>query len=286
MHGKSHPQHFAKHCLKHCSSYLVSSVLPVNKRRQRVGHVLTNWFEKQLSLVIDSSLTPLLVRSAEMPPRRSSRTPSARTASKPPSDSKVESESQINGVNVHESSSKRRPSERPQSPPAKRLRSDSKKSENQPPTSGTRKPPSRTATTKKASDVAKKTRKLSPVGEAEPIRVAKPEQKQVKPYFNQLPTPPEKQRPSLLPFVWGAGNFGQFGLGPDVLGELSKPKRHNWMETKIMEGTFGEPGAGIESVAGGGLHSVFIDEKGTVCQNFPCCLGFSHQPLGLDMWHE
>ena len=177
---------------------------------------------------------------------------------------------EVNGANgVHESSNKRSPSpERPKSPPAKRLRSDSKKSENQPPTAGTRKPPSRTASTKKVTDgAAIKSRKLSPVREA-PALVVKPEQKQLKPYFNQLPTPPPRQRPGLLPFVWGTGNFGQFGLGPEFLEELPKPKRHIWMEKKMEGGILGEPGAGIEFVAAGGLHTVFIDEKGTVCQDF------------------
>jgi hypothetical protein len=41
------------------------------------------------------------------------------------------------------------------------------------------------------------------------------------------------------------------------------------MENKMEEGAFGEPGAGIEFVAAGGLHTVFIDEKGTVCQISP-----------------
>lgn len=210
-----------------------------------------------------------------MPPRRSSRAPSAQPASKPPSkvtDSNPEPQApELNGVNgVHESSNKRSPSpNRPTSPPAKRLRSNSKKSENHPPTIGTRKPLSRAASAKKITDAApKKARKLSPVREAEPARVPKPEQTQLKPYFNPLPTAPQTHRPGLLPFVWGTGNFGQFGMGPDVLAEISKPRRHVWIEKKIEEGIFGEPGAGIESVAAGGLHTVFIDEKGTVCQSF------------------
>lgn len=223
-----------------------------------------------------------------MPPRRSSRAPSAQPASKPASKASA-SKAEVNGANgVHESSSKRSPSpERPKSPPAKRLRSNSKKFENKPPTSGTRKPLSRTASTKKVTDGAVvKSRKLSPVREAEPAREAKPEQKQSKPYFNQLPTPPQRQRPGLLPFVWGTGNFGQFGLGPEVLAELPKPRRHTWMEKKMEGGILGEPGAGIESVAAGGLHTVFIDEKGTVCQIRYFISSISHQMPGLDMWHE
>jgi hypothetical protein len=55
------------------------------------------------------------------------------------------------------------------------------------------------------------------------------------------------------------------------------------MEKKIEEGIFGE-GAGIEYVAAGGLHTVFIDEKGTVCEFL--LTSFSNQWLGLDMWYK
>lgn len=54
-------------------------------------------------------------------------------------------------------------------------------------------------------------------------------------------------------------------MGPDVLDEQTKPKRNIWVEEQIEDGTFGVEGAGIESIAAGGLHTVFIDEKGTVC---------------------
>ncbi|KAF7332282.1 hypothetical protein MKEN_00109400 [Mycena kentingensis (nom. inval.)] len=87
---------------------------------------------------------------------------------------------------------------------------------------------------------------------------------QKEPYFNPLPAPPPKTRPSLQVFAWGAGNFGQFGMGPKVLGELDKPKKHTWCEEQIEEGTFGEDNAGIETLAAGGLHTIFVDEKGTV----------------------
>jgi regulator of chromosome condensation len=87
---------------------------------------------------------------------------------------------------------------------------------------------------------------------------------QQKPYFNALPTPPPKVRPGLQLFAWGAGNFGQFGMGPDVLGELDKPRKNLWVEQRMQDGTFGEIGAGLEFITGGGLHTLFIDEKGTV----------------------
>ena len=92
---------------------------------------------------------------------------------------------------------------------------------------------------------------------------------QTKPYFNPLPTIPEPRRPGLLLFVWGAGNFGQFGMGDDQLGELHKPTRNKWMEQGVGEGRFGPTeGAGLESVAAGGLYSLFVDEKGMVCDTF------------------
>lgn len=53
-------------------------------------------------------------------------------------------------------------------------------------------------------------------------------------------------------------------MGPDILGELDKPKKSIWVEQKIQEGAFGSEGAGLESIVAGGLHSLFIDERGTV----------------------
>ncbi|KAA1478132.1 RCC1/BLIP-II [Dentipellis sp. KUC8613] len=85
------------------------------------------------------------------------------------------------------------------------------------------------------------------------------------PGINPLPSFHEKVRPAMQLFVWGAGNFGQFGMGTDALGEFSKPKRNLWIEEKIGEGVFGdEPGAGLIAIAAGGLHTLFVDEKGTI----------------------
>jgi regulator of chromosome condensation len=82
--------------------------------------------------------------------------------------------------------------------------------------------------------------------------------------LNPLPTPSEHARPAALLYYWGAGNFGQFGMGPDILDEFGKPKKHTWVEKGIEEGKFGEKGAGIEAAAAGGLHTMFLDEKGRV----------------------
>ncbi|KAJ3479447.1 hypothetical protein NLJ89_g12327 [Agrocybe chaxingu] len=53
-------------------------------------------------------------------------------------------------------------------------------------------------------------------------------------------------------------------MGPGILDEIQKPKRNLWAEEQMQKGTFGEGNAGIEFVASGGLHTVFIDESGTV----------------------
>jgi regulator of chromosome condensation len=51
------------------------------------------------------------------------------------------------------------------------------------------------------------------------------------------------------------------------IGEVSKPKRNTWIEERIEDGIFGEDNGGIESVACGGLHTIFLDERGTVSVN-------------------
>ena len=91
-------------------------------------------------------------------------------------------------------------------------------------------------------------------------------------------------------FVWGTGNFGQFGMGPSFLDEVSKPTRNTWVEEKMAQGVFGSgPGSGIVGLAAGGLHSLFIDENGTVCSSpfrvrvFIKC---SPSSVGLVLWRE
>lgn len=53
-------------------------------------------------------------------------------------------------------------------------------------------------------------------------------------------------------------------MGPDILGDIQKPRRNAWIEEGIASGRFGDNGAGLEAVAAGGLHSLFVDEKGIV----------------------
>ncbi|RDB19904.1 Protein pim1 [Hypsizygus marmoreus] len=195
-----------------------------------------------------------------MPPRRSTRA----TSLKPPSEAAPTALEKA-ALRSKSHPTKRRavsPQHTPSPPPKRSRKTTAQKPENEPPVpAASRKPVSKATAAKKATpSIIKKTHaRLSPVHEAHHAPVP-----QSKPYFNPLPVPPEHKRPGLSLFVWGAGNFGQFGMGPDVLGELDKPKKNPWVEQEMQKGTFGEEGAGLESVEAGGLHTLFIDEKGTV----------------------
>ncbi|KAH9948928.1 RCC1/BLIP-II [Amylocystis lapponica] len=82
--------------------------------------------------------------------------------------------------------------------------------------------------------------------------------------INDLPVPPEHLRPGLLLFCWGDGGSGQLGLAPDFTAQLNKTRRNKFVEEKMEEGAFGGPGAGLETIAAGGLHTLLVDENGTV----------------------
>lgn len=185
-----------------------------------------------------------------MPPRRTSRAPASKAADE------SAPKPQVNGTSNKRAASP----ERAASPPTKRSRSAASHSENEPPAPAAVRKPRSKATAAPADPAAKKAGKLSPVREAHAVA----EHTQVKPYFNPLPTPAPAKRPGLLPFGWGTGNFGQFGMGPAFLDEIPKPKRNTWAEERMEQNAFGENHAGMEYVAAGGLHTIFIDEKGTV----------------------
>ncbi|TFY69968.1 hypothetical protein EVJ58_g85 [Rhodofomes roseus] len=219
-----------------------------------------------------------------MPPRRSTRAGSAKPAEKPATKPATKPAA--------------KPASKPTKPAAKAAAKPAKAAEKAAPKSTTR---GRSATTKRAASPensppppAKRSRAAAPrivengasgvngVDHADEDAAPAPRMKkapatkrptqrkptpvhtQERPYFNPLPTPPEHLRPAPLLFVWGTGNFGQFGMGADFLGEYDKPTRNKWIEKKMEEGNLGGPGAGLEAVAAGGLHSLFLDEKGTV----------------------
>ena len=133
-------------------------------------------------------------------------------------------------------------------------RSASAKPSSKPPPERLKKPIPR------AKSVTTRKRAASPAPQPIPL----PPRKRSREDVNLVLTPPEKKRPCLQLFVWGAGNFGQFGMGPNVLGELSKPKKNPWIDEQIQAHVFGENFGGLESIAAGGMHTIFIDEKGTV----------------------
>lgn len=61
--------------------------------------------------------------------------------------------------------------------------------------------------------------------------------------------------------------MGQLGLGTSnlVLREFSKPALHTWVEQARQGQTLGlSDGAGIETMATGGMHTLAIDEVGKV----------------------
>jgi regulator of chromosome condensation len=93
----------------------------------------------------------------------------------------------------------------------------------------------------------------------------------VEPAINKLATVPEHIRPCPQLFGCGAGNFGQLGMGPDYLEEYNKMKRNLLVQAKIDAGEYGGTGAGLESVAAGGMHTLFTDETGKVCWRIYHC---------------
>lgn len=86
--------------------------------------------------------------------------------------------------------------------------------------------------------------------------------------INQIPVPAPHVRPAREVFIFGNGDMGQFGLGTDTLGDISRPRRHKWFEEAVLDGKLGGDGAGVEMVCAGGMHTLAIDEAGKVSS--PC----------------
>ncbi|KAF8756548.1 chromosome condensation (RCC1) repeat [Rhizoctonia solani] len=70
--------------------------------------------------------------------------------------------------------------------------------------------------------------------------------------------------PSRLILVFGNGDSSQFGMGPNATGEYPRPRMQKFFKTASDEGKLGGEGAGVESLAAGGLHTLAIDEAGKV----------------------
>lgn len=83
--------------------------------------------------------------------------------------------------------------------------------------------------------------------------------------INEIPQPEEHVRPARQVFMFGTGDMGQFGLGTDLLGEIARPRLHVWFEESVKSGALGDgPGAGVEKIAAGGMHTLSLDELGRV----------------------
>lgn len=97
--------------------------------------------------------------------------------------------------------------------------------------------------------------------------------------LNPLPTLPTSSRPAADIYAWGKRGFGQLGLGCNVVDDILKPRKHPWVAAQVPLGTFGtETGAGVVSIASGGMHTYLLDENGTVCGLYHLFLS-SSQPL-------
>ncbi|ORY29674.1 regulator of chromosome condensation 1/beta-lactamase-inhibitor protein II [Naematelia encephala] len=82
---------------------------------------------------------------------------------------------------------------------------------------------------------------------------------------NPIPQPPPSNGPPGTVFVWGTGDNGQNGLGPDELDEIPRPRLQTWLDEQQKEGKLGRDGkGGIETLACGGMHTLAIDEAGRV----------------------
>ena len=89
--------------------------------------------------------------------------------------------------------------------------------------------------------------------------------------INTLQQPAPHPRPPRLCFVFGTGDFGQFGLGTETLGEISRPRLHAWFETASKGDTLGSEGAGVEKICAGGMHTLAVDEAGKVETTMTLC---------------
>ncbi|KZV75873.1 RCC1/BLIP-II protein [Peniophora sp. CONT] len=149
-------------------------------------------------------------------------------------------------------------------PVAKRSRSAAtKKNENDAEVAAPAPRSKRTRTTTPAVEKAATKEKAAPKEKAEPKKKSPVEKKEkvMEPPFIAIPQLPEPVRPCNQIFVWGCGDFGQFGLGPEHMGENEKPRRQAWVEKKIEEDVVK---GGVVAIASGGMHSLFTDEQGTV----------------------
>ncbi|ORX38289.1 hypothetical protein BD324DRAFT_599054 [Kockovaella imperatae] len=93
-----------------------------------------------------------------------------------------------------------------------------------------------------------------------------------------IPSPPPISEPPRELFVFGCGDMGQFGLGPDALEDIPRPRMQTWFQEHANDlSRAGRSGAGgLETVTAGGMHTLAVDENGRVYTwgiNDNACLG-------------
>ena len=97
----------------------------------------------------------------------------------------------------------------------------------------------------------------------------RPRQLQVVSASNSRKRPSQDTSPTF--FVWGCGDDGSFGLGPDHLGEIPRPQRL---------------GKGVAFVAAGGLYTLLLDRDRKVSRGLcnTLLLKFKVVCVGLVLW--
>jgi len=71
-------------------------------------------------------------------------------------------------------------------------------------------------------------------------------------------------------FVWGCGDDGSFGLGPDHLGEIPRPQR--------LHGTW------VTSIAAGGLYTLLLDRDGKVGAPYLVLHSLTNSVFYVQVW--
>lgn len=127
---------------------------------------------------------------------------------------------------------------------------------------------------------------MNPLPKPMPLVNNMPAYKLEPPYTLPKDVDPSKEgNAPLSVFVCGTGDFGQLGLGVDVLSEVPRPRLHKWFEEnsrlseakadgddkKEEEGADNKASSvpvlgkyGIEDLASGGMHSLAVDSEGKV----------------------
>lgn len=84
----------------------------------------------------------------------------------------------------------------------------------------------------------------------------------VEPFTFDIPSIPAPSEAARCVFVFGNGDSGQNGLGPEVTAEIKKPRLQKWFEERISAG--GAWDGGVAEMTSGGMFTLAIDGEGRV----------------------